>query len=108
MVPPEFGPKKERGPPLEPDNGGEPAGHCLPAAYGRLPSTTARALHRPAPLLGGEVGVLFPVTASYIGVFYHLFPPASRERADFSSFPSGAAGSLALFPQEKGFLCIVF
>ena len=104
MVPPEFGPKKERGPHSNPIT----AGHCLPAAYGRLPSTTARALHRPAPLLGGEVGVLFPVTASYIGVFYHLFPPASRERADFSSFPSGAAGSLALFPQEKGFLCIVF
>ena len=71
MVPPEFGPRI--GPHSNPVTAGEPAGHCLPAAYGRLPSTAARALHRPAPLFGRGSGVLLPVTACFIGGYSTTF-----------------------------------
>ena len=62
-----------------PGNGGGPAGHCLPTAYGRLPSTSAGALHRPAPLWCGKWGYSSR-SLPYRGLFYHFFHPPSRRK----------------------------
>ena len=102
VVPPEFGPKGNgRRSALEPGNGGDPAGHCLPAAYGRRSPRPRQSLAPTGSSLRRGGRVLFPITAFSTVVFYHRCLPASRHAVPgFCCLWPGGFGPFAKWPGE--------
>ncbi len=103
MVPPEFGPKKERGPHSNPITAGNRRGIASPRLTGAF-LHHRQSLAPSGSSLGRGSGGTLPVTASYIGVFYHLFPACVKGARRFFLFPSGAAGFSPFFHKRRVFV----